>query len=258
MGLAFKTSGPAARCGHKLKQVAFGVNPVVPGQLIGEPGVPMPVDHLKGLVKHLEAAADEPFKPMSNHNTNPKKTYMPDETLSATHVYIKKENPKGLLQSYSGPHPIVDRPSQSTVRVKVGTFKTGVDNVQLHHWANLKPARLREDAVEGQMPVRGRPPKASPDPTSQVGSQNNTDQTKTNSNDADESKQTDDANNAPSDHETSSPPDRVPHPQTANDAFNGLLTGPPTAPAFGRPRRSTRNQNPQYIDGFTSSVVLYN
>ena len=88
----------------------------------------MPVAHLKGLVDHLEAAADEPARPMSNHNTNPKSIYMPDETLTATHVYIKQENPKGLLQSYTGPHPIIERPSQSTVKVKVGTFKSGVAN----------------------------------------------------------------------------------------------------------------------------------
>ena len=84
---------------------------------------------------------------------------MPVTTETATHVYIKQENPKGLLQTYTGPHPIVDRPSHSTIKVKMGTFKSGIENIQLHHWSNAKPAQLREDAVEAQMPVRGRKPK---------------------------------------------------------------------------------------------------
>ena len=165
---------------------------------------------------------------------------------------LKKENPKGLLQSYTGPHPIVDRPSQSTVKVKVGTFKSGVDNVQLHHWSNLKPARLRVDAQEGQMPKRGRPAKQSPNPTVQADGQNDTEENKTNfKNGADESKQrgatSDNAYHATSSHSSHNP--------TANEAFDGVITGPPSAPAFGRPRRSTRNPSPQYIDGFTAQVI---
>ena len=97
---------------------------MVPGQLVDAPNPPMPVKHLKGLVDHLEARADALSKPHSNHAKN--KVYMPDETETATHVYIKKENPKGLLQTYVGPYKIVERPSKSTIKVKVGTFKSGV------------------------------------------------------------------------------------------------------------------------------------
>ena len=84
---------------------------------------------------------------------------MPTTTENATHVYIKKDNPKGLMPSYTGPHLIVDRPSHSTIKVKVGTFKSGVENIQLHHWANAKPANVRADTPEAEMPVRGRPRK---------------------------------------------------------------------------------------------------
>ena len=41
----------------------------------------------------------------------------------------------------------------------MGTFKSGADNVQLHHWSSCKPAQLRPDAVEAEMPTRGRPKK---------------------------------------------------------------------------------------------------
>ena len=84
---------------------------------------------------------------------------MPSTTDTATHVYIRKENPKGLMPAYWGPHKIVDRPSHSTVKVKVGTFVNGADNVQLHHWSNLKPAEMRSDTPLAEMPKRGRPPK---------------------------------------------------------------------------------------------------
>merc|ERR1711994_491842 len=103
-------------------------------------------------------AADEPAKQMSNHNKI-KPEAMPATTDTATHVYIKQDNPKGLLQTYTGPHKIVGRPSHSTIQVKMGTFKSGADNIQLHHWSNAKPAKLREDTPEAVMPARGRPKK---------------------------------------------------------------------------------------------------
>ena len=52
----------------------------------------------------------------------------------------------------------------------------------------------------------------------------------------------------PINHETS-PKDRGPS-LTANEEFQGTITGPPPQPAFRRPTRSTRNPNPYYIDGF--------
>ena len=62
---------------------------------------------------------------------------------------------------YVGPYKIIDRPSESTIRVKLGTFKSGVENIQLHHWSNCKPASVREDTPEAEMPTRGRKPKTS-------------------------------------------------------------------------------------------------
>ena len=148
--------------GTSSSKIVLGMDPVVPGQLVGAPGPPMPPDHVQGLVKHLEAAADTPAKQTSNHNKSNQKEYMPASTETATHAYIKVDNPKGLLQSYTGPHLIVERPSQSTIKVKVGTFKSGIDNIQLHHWSNAKPASMRADAKEAQMKPRGRPAKVPP------------------------------------------------------------------------------------------------
>ena len=47
--------------GTSSSKLVLGVDPVVPGQLVGAPAPPMSLEHLKGLASHLEAAAD--FKP---------------------------------------------------------------------------------------------------------------------------------------------------------------------------------------------------
>ena len=60
---------------------------------------------------------------------------------------------QGLINSGKARH--------STLKVRMGTFKSGADNIQLHHWSNAKPAALRADAEEAQMPTRGRPKKSS-------------------------------------------------------------------------------------------------
>ena len=68
----------------------------------------------------------------------------------------------------------MERPSHSTIKVKIGTFKSGANNIQLHHWANAKPAEVRSDTPEAQMPLRGRPRK-SPSATAQPECQTSTD-----------------------------------------------------------------------------------
>ena len=146
--------------GTSSSKLVLGMDPLVPGQLVGAPSPPMSLEHLKGLASHLESTLDFKPKEMSNHHTKPKKEYMPPSTETATHVYIKRDNPKGLMASYTGPHLIVDRPSHSTIRVKVGTFKSGVENIQLHHWANAKPANVKADQPVAEMPARGRPRKS--------------------------------------------------------------------------------------------------
>ena len=92
--------------GTSSSKLVLGVNPVVPGQLVGDPQPPMSASDLRGLVDHLERAADEPAIGMSSHSKE-KQEHMPTTTDTATHVYIKQDNPKGLLQSYTGPHKIV-------------------------------------------------------------------------------------------------------------------------------------------------------
>ena len=117
-------------------------------------------------MSHLEAKADQAIIPMSSH-WKKKEEYMPITTETATRVYVKKENPTGLLQAYTGPHKIVERPGHSTLKVRMGTFKSGVENLYMNHWQNCKPAKLREGAKEAEMPTRGGPKKTAPSKTAQ-------------------------------------------------------------------------------------------
>ena len=55
--------------GTSSAKILYGVDPVVPGQLIGDRQPLMgSQEDLKGLVKELEMAADHPAKAMSNHS----------------------------------------------------------------------------------------------------------------------------------------------------------------------------------------------
>ena len=75
--------------GSSSSQLVMGLNPVVPGQLVGAPTPPMSVKHLRGLADHLQKLDDVPAMQTSNHDTT-RKSYMPTTTENATHVYIKK------------------------------------------------------------------------------------------------------------------------------------------------------------------------
>ena len=68
-------------------------------------------------MSHLEAKADQAIIPMSSH-WKKKEEYMPITTETATRVYVKKENPTGLLQAYTGPDKIVERPGIQLSRLE--------------------------------------------------------------------------------------------------------------------------------------------
>ena len=60
------------------------------------------------------------------------------------------------------------------------------------------------------------------------------------------------ANSGGVSHSTSTAEHQVP--LTANEEFQGTITGPPPQPAFARPARSTRNPHPYYVDGFNLEI----
>ena len=203
-------------------------------------------------------------------------------TEKAKYVYVKVVDPAPLAPRFEGPYLIVNRPSRSTIEVRIGSYVDGSPRLQTYNWNTCKIAHLREDAEPGQRPKLGRPPKA-PDKISEAGTNDRSSSIDDpNSTDAPaESKQRKrrnrshqrGANNRAVNHETSLP--EVPQ-QSSTPAERGKIqmsdsSRPDPHPEYirkgplitdsmfnkwspdmlglpNRPVRSTRNKNPQYID----------
>ena len=162
-----------------------------------------------------------------------------------TTVYLKIHDARSLQPRFQGPFLIIDRPTNSTINIKVGTYADGRDRVKEHHWKNCRPA-----LVVPNTPIASRPKLGRPSKTSTPVAVSNTTETPTNRfpdpppsfSTVDKSKQpltssaaaNKDAIHRVSDHATSIPESRVP----ASADVGGS----------SRPTRSTRNPNPVYID----------
>ena len=117
-----------------------GENPLIPGVLV--PDSPSAKDNDHELLKSLQVQSNTPVIPMSSH-CDPKPTYVPQNFEDATHLFVKLESPQNLGEKFTGPHLIVDRPSNTTVTIKVGYTKGGLPRLQTHHWSNCRVAYLR-------------------------------------------------------------------------------------------------------------------
>ena len=194
-------------------QLVLGKSVVVPGMLLGQPGPPLSSIQTRELLEELYKLAARPPVPTSSpvtHNNI-------DHTLSATHVYVKQANPLSLCPKFEGPFEIVSRPSRSTIKVKIGTFATGEPRLLTFHWSSCKVAHMRDGAVEGSRPKLGRPPKAT---------------------------------STSSDVTMSTDPD-PPAPSTKDAVFPSAVSPPSLSTNndrqnSNRPKRSTRNPNPNY------------
>ena len=118
------------------------------------------------MLSNLEAAADFPAIPMSRHSDGPKP--YTNHTDTATHVYIREDNPQGLQPRFHGPHLIKRRVGDTTIEVKTGTYKSGKERLELHSWNNAKPAFLAEGMKPVDRPKLGRPAKTDPPPSSEA------------------------------------------------------------------------------------------
>ena len=151
-------------------------------------------------------------------------------TNSATHVYIKVEDPKGLSPKWEGPYLITSRPSRSQVEVIIGKYSNGQDRKLTYHWSCCKIAHMRSDASAASRPALGRPPtkakmageaqgQASPGDTTSLLEVSPT---------------------------TDEPVPEPPRPTDNNNKQTSPQSSP--QPPQGRQIRSTRNQNPRYRD----------
>ena len=130
-------------------------------------------------------------------------------TDSATHVYIKSANPQSLCPRFEGPYAITSRPSRSQVEVRVGSFADGSPRKLVVHWSLCKIAHLRDGAQVAARAPLGRPK----NPASALSEASNQTGVKTSS---------------------KPEPEVEPQPQPVETAQ--------------RPKRSTRNPHPQYVD----------
>ena len=80
------------------------------------------------------------------------------ETDSATRVYVKIEEPRGLSARFEGPFEVVSQPSRSQVQVRVGSYANGEPRLLIYHWSSCRVAHMREEATEGTRPRLGRKP----------------------------------------------------------------------------------------------------
>ena len=207
----------------------------------------------------------------SNTNNPPVQTSrhaQPEKPLAAipediTHVYTRQHKAVGLQPSWEGPFRIESRPSRSTVQLDVGTYKNGEKRLEIRHFNDLKLAHPDSPAgVTAVRPKLGRPSKTSVQPNGQRVTDQSEPSAPSNrfpsfpqppilsSKQAAATGNTD--NNGTSSlptHATSTSASRSPA-LTANEEFEGTITGPPPQPAFSRPVRSTRNPNPYYVDSF--------
>ena len=150
-------------------------------------------------------------------------------TEKATHVYVKVEDPQGLSGKFEGPYQIVSRPSRSQVEVRVGSYASGAPRLQTYSWSSCKIAHLRPDAEVGSRPKLGRPPTNSPATVTLEAPQPTDVNTSTNSVVSPVA--------SPSGKSSTGFPAKI---QTDDNNITS------------RPKRSTRNPNPLYIDGLSA------
>ena len=211
-------------------QLVLGMSPRIPGQLLGHPGPPLTNVQVKHLLDQLYKLADRPPVPTSGE----KAKFDIEDTESATHVYVKVDNPQSLCPKFEGPYEIYSRPSRSQVELKIGMFKDNRPRLLTFHWSACKVANLREGAQAAARPALGRKPK-----------------TMSSSKDSSES----------TDAEVPKPP--TPRPssdrfQTENNAQNKQ---PNVNIELGgkiqtRPIRTSRNPNPKYVDSLILSHFI--
>ena len=197
----------------------FGKSLSIPGQILGHPGAPLSNLQTRALLEQLYKLAARPPVETSTVVDSIDLAW----TEKAKFVYVKVEDPAPLAPRFEGPYVTVNRPSRSTVTVRLRSFVDGSPRLQTYNWNTCKIAHLREDAVPGERPRLGRKPKQPPNPLVSSDSPTNNDSKSASGdvpNSTDQYKQTRGrqrgrTKNAkpPSDnHETSSPERRHPSP----------------------------------------------
>ena len=135
-------------------ELVLGANPVIPGDMVGEPGPPLTTPQLKSLLDSLRAQAARPAIQTSGHREPP--VHEPVNLDQVTHVRLKRHKIGPLQHTYEGPFRIIERVGKSCIRVHVGSYADGTPRHEVHHWENAKPAVLQDNQAEAEKKRRGR------------------------------------------------------------------------------------------------------
>ena len=138
-------------------EMVMGANPLIPGDMVGEPGPPLASNQLKSLLNSLRAQAAKPAVQTSGHQELP--VHEPSNLDQVTHVRLKRHKLGPLQYSYEGPFPILERVGKSCIKVQVGLFADGTPRVETHHWENAKPAVLADNQQPATKKKLGHKPK---------------------------------------------------------------------------------------------------
>ena len=146
--------------GTSSMEMTMGKHAQLPGTILADPDEVSKLEDINvdAMLKKLQLKNNRLAVPPSISKPNPITKPLPD---TITHVYARQHNVKGLSGKYTGPWPVVSRPTRSTIGIKVGVNKDGSDRLEIRHLSDIKVGYLRDGAKLAEKPKRGRPPKAS-------------------------------------------------------------------------------------------------
>ena len=149
------------RLGTSPSMLVMGFNPAIPGDLLRDPGQDLDQSELEELLQHMSEVDNTPPKP----TTIPKQLPVEDPPDDVTHVYAKEHKTTGLQAPFTGPYPVVARPTRTTVKIRVGHNIRGQPRYQIRHWRDLKIFKAPAEVQEAERPKLGRPPRQGHSPS---------------------------------------------------------------------------------------------
>ena len=135
--------------------LVFGSTPLVPGDILGEPGPEPTSEQLKDLLKGLRINASRP--PVQTTHSGSTTANYPD-MANVTHVYVRKGKTSPLGKVFDGPFPILEHMGTACIKIQVGLFANGEPRTEIQHWQNCKIAHLPPDAENANRSALGRKP----------------------------------------------------------------------------------------------------
>ena len=231
-------------------ELTFRKNVTIPGQLlINQETLTEEVPSVE-LLKLVRSKTDTETHQPSRHC--PPEKVMPQIPENITQVYTKQHQTTGLQPSFEGPFRVEERTSRSVWKIEVGSYKDGRKRYEYRHVNDLKFAHPKSLAAPIERPKLGRPAAVPSDVQGQTEAKNSVTAEETPSNRF--SRQQLQLPEPPH------PPRQLDSKQNGiGDSINHATSTPecqqPALPAGGgnfqttdRPKRSTRNPNPLYVD----------